>query len=199
MHVTRRNLLFLPAAIAASAGLRSLVLGQGLEQFATAGPPCDANATPTPSLPRDTAFRPGAPERRSLLDPATVAQAARLNFTGTVSGIRCGRIAGARVDMWHADPQGAFALSGFALRGYQRTASQGEFRFETVMPGAAPGRAPYLGIRVQVPGKAELWTSLFFPDDPRNKNDRRVRKELTLKVIPGERPMHAHFDILFDL
>ena len=41
---------------------------QGLEQFATGGPPCDVNATQTPAAGKDQAFRAGAPERSSLVE-----------------------------------------------------------------------------------------------------------------------------------
>lgn len=172
---------------------------QGLEQFATGGPPCDVNAVPTPSAGRDEAFRPGSPERVSLIDPKFPSPGTPLTLTGTVSGIRCGRIAGARVDVWHANPDGVFDPATMAFRGYQRTDSLGAFVFRTLVPGAPAGRAPYVGVNVKVTGKVDFWTVLFFPDDPRNASDRRFQPQLAMKLVADGRVRHGHFDILLDL
>ena len=198
MKLTRRRLLVWPVALAASSRLTSFVAAQGLEQFATGGPPCDVNATPTPAAGKDAAFRAGAPERSSLVEAGPPA-GVPLTFAGTVSGIRCGRIAGARVDVWHADPAGVFDPKSAAFRGYQLTDTAGAFQFRTVMPGASANTPAYLGLHVKVPGKADFWTVLFFPEDPRNTSDRRFRKELVVKLVPDGRTRRAHFDVLLDL
>jgi protocatechuate 3,4-dioxygenase beta subunit len=36
------------------------------------------------------------------------------------------------------------------------------YRLTTIVPGAAAGRAPHLCVRVQVTGKADVFTELFF-------------------------------------
>lgn len=198
MKLTRRRVLVWPVVLAASSRLTSLVAAQGLEQFATGGPPCDVNATPTPAAGKDPAFRAGAPERSALVE-AGAAAGVPLTFAGTISGIRCGRIAGARVDVWHADPAGAFNPKTMAFRGYQLTDSLGAFQFRTVMPGASPTRPAYLGLNVKVAGKTDFWTVLFFPDDSRNASDRRFRPELVVKLVPDGRTRRAHFDVLLDL
>ena len=134
------------------------------------------------------------------MDPAAASTAGiPLTFTGTVTGIRCGRIASARVDVWHADPAGVFDPKSMVFRGYQLTDALGAFQFRTVMPGGATGRPAYIGVNVKVTGKADFWTVLFFPDDPRNKSDRRFRPELLVKLVPDGRTRRAHFDVLLDL
>jgi protocatechuate 3,4-dioxygenase beta subunit len=129
------------------------------------------------------------------MEPDTPA-AMPLTFTGTVTGVTCGRISGARVDVWHADANGKFDMTGFRLRGHQLTDAGGQFRFMTVMPGAASGRAPHIGVNVKVQAKADFWTELFFPDEPRNARDTRFHSDLLLKLVPEGRSRRVHFDIM---
>lgn len=208
MPLTRRSLLLLlpwplvaaaPAALrAAGDSRRSAAFLQGLEQFALGGPPCAADAATTRSVGRAATYKAGSASRRSLVEAGTPA-ALPLTFTGTVTGVTCGRIAGARVDVWHADATGAFDMTGFGLRGHQLTDAEGEFRFMTVMPGARAGRAPHIGVNVTVQGKADFWTELFFPDDARNAKDTRFHRDLVMRLVPEGRGRRAHFDIVLGI
>jgi len=108
----------------------------------------------------------------------------------------CATLANARVDVWHADANGKFDMTGFRLRGHQLTDAEGQFRCMTVMPGAASGRAPHIGVNVKVQGKADFWTELFFPDEPRNARDTRFHSDLLLKLVPEGRSRRVHFDIV---
>jgi protocatechuate 3,4-dioxygenase beta subunit len=121
-------------------------------------------------------------------------------LTGTVSGIRCGRIAGARVDLWQPDLRGVYDMTGFGLRGYQMTDAQGAYRFLTMVPGTIAGRAKHLSLRVRVKGHPDLFTEIYFPNDPANTRDRRFKKELLLQPKQGS-PVEqsATFDILLDM
>jgi protocatechuate 3,4-dioxygenase beta subunit len=197
MTLSRRRLLLvgLPALLAVP-GL-SARRRQGLEQFAQGGPPCEADATVTPAVPRDGTFRPGSPERSSLVDAGTTG--IPLTFSGTVTGLTCGRIAAARVDVWHADSRGAYDLSGRRHRGHQLTDAEGQFRFRTVVPGAPAGRAPHLGVYVLVPGKADFATELFFPGDARNTADPRYKPALELEVLSERSGQTANFDLVLDI
>jgi protocatechuate 3,4-dioxygenase beta subunit len=118
-------------------------------------------------------------------------------FTGTVTGLTCGRIAGARVDVWHADPAGRYEPARY--RGHQLTDADGRFAFRTIVPGAPPGRAPHLGLNVVVAGKADFWTELFFPNDPRNTSDPRFRDALLLTVLPSRGGTTASFDVILEV
>jgi hypothetical protein len=191
----RRLLQAMPLAVAAMVG--RVLAAQGLEQFALPGPPCAPETKPTPAVPRDATYRSGSPARVSLIEPGLAGTP--LVITGTVSGLRCGRLAGARVEVWQADAAGVYDLGGDRLRGYQLTDANGLFRVETIVPGAAPGRAPHIALRVTVAGKADLSTVLFFPGDPRNAKDPRFDPALVLRVTPAPRGQSATFDILLDL
>jgi protocatechuate 3,4-dioxygenase beta subunit len=173
--------------------------GQGLGQFALATPECSDKATVTPAVAPDGTFKRGAPRRASLIDAGV--SGSRLVLDGTVTGLTCGRVKGAVVDVWQADGRGAYDMSGFRLRGYQLTDGQGQFAVTTIVPGAPAGRAPHLGLRVQAPGHADFWTELFFAGDPRNAHDSRFQPALALTLIPdgtgaGRR---AAFSVVLDI
>ena len=107
---------------------------------------------------------------------------------GHVMNVRHEPVAGANVEIWHADPGGVYphpsdvdhrsALTGFAGYGSTHSDSLGRFVFQTVEPGPyAVGsirRAPH--IHVQVTGRIDrLVTQLFFPAHPLNTTDRWYR------------------------
>jgi protocatechuate 3,4-dioxygenase beta subunit len=204
MPLTRRRWLELVSAlpVLAPLALTSLRAQRGLEQFAISAPPCkDGAATPAvKAAPRSLdAFRPGAPARAALVEAATAGQ--RLTLSGTVVGLTCGRIKGARVDFWQADASGVLDTSGFRLRGHQLTDAEGRYRVATIVPGAIGGGAPHIGIRVDVPGKLTFETAAFLPDDPRNAKDARFRPALAMKSVVSSSGdgRAAIFDIALDL
>lgn len=172
---------------------------QGLEGFATnAGPPCSPDELLTPGVPADSTYRKGAPLRTTLAEAGMAG--VPFSLSGTVSGVTCGRIKGATVDVWQADARGAYDTAGFRLRGRQLTDADGRFHIETIVPGNAAGRAKHIGLHVNVPGKADFWTEVFFPDDPKNAADRRFKKELAMKMVQAPKGRQAGlFDVVLKL
>lgn len=109
----------------------------------------------------------------------------RLVLEGLVHDIRGGAVADAEVELWQADPMGRYAhpssperdpvLAGFTGYGRVRSAADGRFRFETLVPGdyteAESRRAPHL--HFQITGRFDrLVTQLFLPGHPLNAKDR---------------------------
>ncbi len=98
------------------------------------------------------------------------------------------------------------------FRGYGRaaTATDGKFRFVTIRPGPVPGRgnalqAPHINIAVFGRGLLkQLYTRLYFADDPRNGNDPLLssiddlaaRRTLIATRIEGAGVPVYHFDIV---
>ena len=82
----------------------------------------------------------------------------------------CRPIAGAAVDIWHADASGVY--SGFGagsgnrtfLRGVQRTNAAGVATFESMYPGWYPGRTVHIHVKVHVGGNVVHTGQLFFDD-----------------------------------
>lgn len=117
-----------------------------------------------PSLVRAdiTEGRPGAP----------------LDLGLKVVGPDCSPIAGARIDLWHADALGQY--SGYMGQGDDRTISTrgktfmrgtqvsdagGEARFRTVYPGWYRGRTAHYHFKVILERGAELTGQIYFPDE----------------------------------
>jgi protocatechuate 3,4-dioxygenase beta subunit len=195
MALTRRDFLALGVLAPVTAALARAE--QGLGEFTMAGPPCLPDVKPTPAIASPQAFRRGAPLRAWLADPSGSATPLVLN--GTVTGVKCGRIKDAEVEVWHPDERGAFDMSGFRYRGRQLTGADGQFTFRTIMPGAPRRRTRHIGLHVRVPNKTELWTELFVPGESANAGDSRFRQELLLKVRPEGQGKVAEFSVLLDL
>jgi protocatechuate 3,4-dioxygenase beta subunit len=192
VRTSRREFLIASAAGAIAASPAAAAARQrGLEQFLQPAPPCTDDLTPAAG--DGGAFRPGAPDRRAI---APDAPGAPLVVTGYVVGLKCGRIAGARLHFWQPDARGAVDRAGFRLRGQQRTDAEGRYRLETIVPGPPPGRAPFIGVRVEPPKGAAFSTRLFLPDDPSNARDPEFTPRLALKRGPAGA---FTFDFLLDL
>jgi protocatechuate 3,4-dioxygenase beta subunit len=195
MRPSRRRFLVSAAALV---GAQPVAAGrpQGLDAFAADTLPCVLDVQATPAVSPDAAYRAGAPERTSLVSPGE--GGIPLALTGTVAGLSCGPIPGARVEFWQPDRHGAFA-PGFPLRGWQRTDARGRYHLTTIMPGAPASQAPYIGVHVVVEKRAELWTALFFPGEPANARDQRVVDALMVKLAGTPQSRTATFDIRLNL
>jgi protocatechuate 3,4-dioxygenase beta subunit len=197
MVLSRRTLLAIMIGLVAGRRLGAAAGQTGLEGFTLAGPPCTPDERATPAVPADASYRPGAPERSSLVERGVVGTP--LTWSGTVTGLTCGRVKGALVEVWQADAHGVYGQSGFRLRGTQRTDADGAFRFETIVPGAAPGRAPHIGVHVVVAGKPDFWTELFFPNDPQNAKDARFNPRLVLTMGGTATHRTGMFDLVLTM
>ncbi len=89
---------------------------------------------------------------------------------GVVDVSTCEPVAGAAVDIWHADAGGVY--SGFGagsgsrtfMRGIQRTNANGIATFQTVYPGWYTGRAVHVHVKVHITGDVVHTGQLFFSD-----------------------------------
>ncbi|NMI02207.1 protocatechuate 3,4-dioxygenase subunit alpha [Pseudonocardia acidicola] len=117
------------------------------------------------------------------------------------------------IETWQADPDGRFAhpddprgavepsVPGF--RGFGRSATDAEGRWEvrTVKPGALPGEAPHIDVSVFARGLLDrVVTRIYFPDE-----DAANATDPLLSEVPADRvptlvahqaaPGHLRFDI----
>jgi protocatechuate 3,4-dioxygenase beta subunit len=195
---SRRRVLAFGLFLSAGWLTRRVRAAQGLGDFTSSigAPSCNGSRKPTPAT-REEFYKANAPER-TWLRTADVT-GAPLRVSGAVIGLKCGVITDALVEFWQADAHGQYDLTGFRLRGQQRTTAHGEFHVETIMPGAAAGRAERVHVRVTPPNHAALSTEWFFPDDPARASDQLFRPELLLKAVPGANGRAVTFDVVFDL
>ncbi|MGW5849010.1 dioxygenase family protein [Streptomyces sp. NPDC055254] len=109
----------------------------------------------------------------------------RLDLTVVRASDGCRPLAGAAVDVWHADASGAYSTGAATfLRGTQVTDASGRCVFRTIVPGWYAGLAPHIHFTVRPDRRAETTSQFFFPE------------ELLLKVyaLPpyDRRPVPAH-------
>lgn len=87
----------------------------------------------------------------------------------------CRPLAGARLDIWHCDAQGAY--SGYRgqpggldtrgqtfMRGTQFAGGDGIVSFSTIYPGWYPGRSPHIHFSAIVEDRVRVTGQMFFPD-----------------------------------
>ena len=184
---------------------RSFLLTTALASFGLAAGEASAQGglTPTPACGegptvRQTEgpfFKPSSPERSDLREPGLAGRAVELS--GLVLTRSCRPVAGALVDLWHADDKGDYDDRGFRCRGHVYTDAEGRYRFRTIVPAVYPGRTRHYHVKVQAPGRPVLTTQLYFPDEPANRRDGLFRRELLMRVADGGAA--ARFDFVLDL
>jgi protocatechuate 3,4-dioxygenase alpha subunit len=131
-----------------------------------------AEMTLGPFFPRE--FAQGANELGSEIE-----------ITGRVTELDGKALDNVIVEIWQADAAGRYDNPQFSGWGRAPTDAQGVYRFRSVMPGAAPGRAPHVNFLILYSGlMRQLQTVMFFSDaaDP------------VLDVVPAKQRLIARPD-----
>ncbi len=149
-------------------------------------PQCDDGKEP--STPRQTAgpfYTPKTPRRASLIEPGLKGEP--IMVVGTVLSTRCQPLAGAWLDFWQADADGAYDNQGYTLRGHQFADAKGQYRLEIVMPGLYPGRTRHIHVKVHVQAARGrgLTTQLYFPNEADNRRDSIYDERLVVTRQPS--------------
>ena len=126
-------------------------------------------------------YTPLTPRRADLREPEAGGET--LAFEGLVLTPDCRPMAGAVIDIWHADEQGNYDYRGFRYRGHQFTDAAGAFLFETIRPRRYSGRTPHIHVKVQGEATRLFTTQVYFPDMAEaNARDGIFREELTMNL-----------------
>lgn len=141
-------------------------------------------------------YIPGAPSGSDLVTEGLSGEP--IWVQGTVFGSDCEPAAGATLDVWHADGDGAYDNEGWLLRRVLLAGDDGRFAFRTVLPGHYGTRPQHIHIKVGAPGHPTLTTQLYFSEDPKApKCGPRLRMLLDLRPGPdGERVADFDFVLL---
>lgn len=143
-------------------------------------------------------YTPRTPERSSLIEPGM--PGIPLVVVGRVLTPDCQPIPGAVLDFWQADSQGEYDNDGFQLRGHQFADRLGQFRLETIKPGAYGDlmfrRTPHIHVKVQGRRTALLTTQLYFPGEPLNAQDGIFDERLIMDVRQQGDRLEARFDFV---
>ena len=190
---TRRRFLLTAGSLTAALGFAR----DGEAQELAPTPACGDSAEVTLRQGEGPFFKPRSPQRTDLRQPGATGRPVELS--GLVLTRRCRPLAGAVVDLWHADDKGDYDNSGFRYRGHVVTGSDGAFRFRTVMPALYTGRTRHYHFKVQAPGSRLLTTQLYFPNEAENRRDSMFRRELLMRVADAGDGLAARFDFVLDV
>lgn len=156
-------------------------------------PACADDDEPTLEQTEGPFFTPNSPERTTLREADMAGTP--ITLAGFVLASSCRPVAGALVELWHANDAGEYDNVGYRLRGHQFTGADGRYSFETIVPGLYPGRTRHFHLKFQAPDQPVLTTQFYFPGEPGNERDRIFDPALLLQ-IDGE---VARFDTVLDL
>ena len=178
----------------AASGLLVAAQGISVSSAPAATPACDDGDEATLAETEGPYFKPRSPRRSDLRESGI--EGRKVDLSGRVLTRSCRPLAGALVDLWHADSQGEYDNAGFRLRGHVFTDAEGRFLFRTILPRLYPGRTRHYHVKVKAPGKRLLTTQFYFPDEARNAADDLFRRELLLRVSPVAEALQASFDVV---
>jgi protocatechuate 3,4-dioxygenase beta subunit len=192
---TRRRFLFTGSLAASGLGLvPGAALAQGELPLT---PACAERGKATIRQTEGPFFKPRSPERSDLIEPG--AKGRIVELSGLVLTRSCQPVAGALVDLWHADDEGEYDNRGNRYRGHLFTDADGRYRFRTVMPAVYEGRTRHYHVKVQAPRRSVFTTQLYFPDEPENRHDALFRKELLMRVAASGNALSGRFDFVLDI
>jgi catechol 1,2-dioxygenase len=110
-----------------------------------------------------------------------------LTVTGRVLNTRGETLAGAKIEVWHADHFGHYDLDGYRYRAILSADPAGNYSFDSVMPGHYPARVcQHVHYLVKAPGHKPLITQLYFATDPVFEGDPDRNYSRDLLVLSRE-------------
>jgi protocatechuate 3,4-dioxygenase beta subunit len=192
-----RRVFLLTGAMAAGVfklGVTDGVLAQGK---LTPTPACDDGDPATLRQTEGPFYKPRSPQRADLRETGMSGRPCELG--GFVLTRRCRPVAGALVELWHADDRGSYDNVGFRLRGHVFTDADGRYEFRTIVPGNYEGRTRHFHVKVQAPNRPMLTTQYYFPGEAGNRRDGLFRPELLMRVNESNRGFLARFDVVLDV
>jgi protocatechuate 3,4-dioxygenase beta subunit len=196
-HPTRRSLFQL--------GIGSFVLAACARRLAAT--PAIADDDPPPACGDPTAaniegpfYKAGAPHKAVLVNARDPGE--RLTIAGVVRSIDCKPIAGAEMEIWHADARGAYDNDGFHFRGALATDARGRWELRSIVPGRYMNgdryRPAHVHIKLHARGHRALTTQLYFDGDPYNDGDPFIVSSLIMAHRKDGDVRRAAFDFVLE-
>lgn len=192
MQTTRRH--FLASFLALPAFVPHAASGQEAPHLLTLTPACGEDAALTPRQSEGPFFTPNTPLKRDFTGDSRGGR--KFTVAGYVLTRDCRPAPQALIELWHADDDGEYDNSGYALRGHQFSDAQGRWWFETIVPGLYPGRTRHFHVKVQRPGGPLLTTQLYFPSEEANARDGLFDPALLLDLRRGSDGAFGRFDFV---
>jgi catechol 1,2-dioxygenase len=161
---------------------------------------------PTPAEVLGPFYKKHAPDTPRLHKPAD--PGFPLRVTGKVLNTRGEKVAGARIEIWHADHAGLYDVEGYRYRAGIAAGEKAEYTLETILPGHYPDRpAQHIHYLITAPGHRTLITQAYFATDPffEGDPDKHYRKRGMVSHRDLVRPVKLfeqgspHAEITFDI
>ncbi len=156
-------------------------------------PDCASFPSPTPRQTAGPFFTPDTPARRDFSGDGP---GAAMFVGGFLVSTKCTPIAGAVVELWHADADGDYDRRGYRFRGHVRTDENGTYGFQTIRPGEYGPRTPHYHLKVFADSRHVLTTQLYFPDARGNVRDGLFDPALLVKMGGEGGGASARFDLI---
>lgn len=134
----------------------------------------------TPSQTEGPFYPQSLPEERDsdlTLFKGETAPGEVIEVVGQVFDVKGAPAAGAEVQIWHCDINGAYAHVGqetvpnFQGYGILRADRAGAYRFRTTRPGVYPGRTRHIHVKARRVHASQLTTQMYFPGEAGNDRD----------------------------
>lgn len=210
MTLSRRHLLqSLGLTTLAACTRRTSAISDGGASFApTVAIPDDEDPPPLVCEPttdniEGPFWKRGAPFRAQLSDAST--RGIAMAIGGQVFGGDCRPLAGATLDVWHADAAGDYDNTGWKLRGRLTSGADGRWHVDSIVPGrylnGSRYRPRHVHVKLAAPGHRALTTQLYFPGDPYNDGDPWFVPSLLLAQVGPNRDtpgFWARFDFVLE-
>jgi protocatechuate 3,4-dioxygenase beta subunit len=140
----------------------------------------------TPANIEGPFFMADSPERADLRGDRA---GTPVDLMGRVLTPACEPRAGALMEFWQADHEGAYDHVGYTYRGHQYTDAEGRYALRTVVPGRYPNggtmRPSHIHVKVAGSGTDVFTTQLYFAGDPFNAGDPWFNEALLLRPVDG--------------
>jgi catechol 1,2-dioxygenase len=202
--MTRRDLLYQCAALGFLTAAPSISLADAVASLTE---PWPKKLRPTPLNEIGPFYKRLAPHKTVLRAPADPGLPVKI--AGRVLDVQGRSLEGATLEIWHADHFGHYDLEGYRFRTMLTAGSNGQYGFESVMPGHYPDRVcQHVHYAVTAPGYKPLVTQLYFATDPvfegnpgRNfTRDPLIRdRELVRPVTLAGDPKAIHAEVTFEV
>jgi protocatechuate 3,4-dioxygenase beta subunit len=148
-----------------------------------------ADSCPTPSATAGPFYKKGAPFRTMLREESK--NGIPLIVSGQIKDIGGNAVKDALVEIWHTDPFGSYDMDGYLYRASIHANSDGQYTFETFLPGNYGGRPQHIHYKISAPSNRTLITQLYFDTDPffQGNPDKTYQRDPIITDVSLVRPV----------
>src|SRR5215475_9118697 len=189
MAFSRRDLLLKSLAIGIIKLGPGMTAASGVESWLCA----ESGARPaTPADQLGPFYKKGTPKSggHSAILRAPGDPGLPLAVAGSVYNTRGAVVAEAKIEVWQTNHHGRYDISGYRYRALLLASTNGEYDFQSVMPGHYPARkCQHIHFLVRAEGHKPLVTQMYFASDPIFKGDPRKNMNDDCPSIELVRPI----------